>query len=124
MKYIPLFLLLFLNSCSNPREFQDFDQVAWQNDKMACKGDRAELLPNLLKQQTKLIGLSQNDLILALGKPDHQELYKRNQKFYIYYIDEDITCNQNSDKKNRRMLKIRISPIGLTNEVSIYSNKN
>ena len=76
----------------------DFDQKAWQNDKMGCQGQRAASFEVLLAQRKLLMGLSQKKLMALLGKPDEQRLHKRNQKYYVYYLAGSPQCKSASTK--------------------------
>ena len=67
-------------------------------------------------QKDELKGLSEKDIIALLGRPDHNELYKRNQKFYYYDIEPGKSCN---NEVAGQQLVIRFTAMGYAKEVSI-----
>lgn len=69
------------------------------------------------EQRSKLLRLSEMQVIETLGKPDINELYKRNQKFYRYYMDPSPGCKPGSTRP--KMLVIRFTAMGVANEVSV-----
>ena len=108
---------LILASCS--RSIPDIDGVditAWRNDKNGCAGERAKKTDTLLSQKDKLLALSELDIVDLLGKPDEQELYKRNQKFYYYFLKPSGDCDVTSQEQSLRLV-IRFNAMGLANEI-------
>jgi len=112
-------LFLILNSCGKPLpDLAPVDLVQWKSDKGGCKAQRLTYLEELKKQKDELKGFSEKDIIKLLGRPDHNELYKRNQKFYYYDIDPGKSCG---DEKEGQQLVIRFTAMGYSKEVSIES---
>lgn len=70
----------------------------------------------LLSQKEKLLSLSELEIVDVLGKPDQQELYKRNQKFYYYFIKPSEDCNLPSPANSLRLV-IRFNAVGLAKEI-------
>ena len=70
----------------------------------------------ILSQKEKLLALSELDIVDLLGKPDQEELYKRNQKFYYYFIEPSEECNLGSQEKSLRLV-IRFNAMGLAKEI-------
>ncbi len=91
----------------------DFDQKAWQSDKMGCQGQRAASFEPLFAQKQLLMGLSQKKLVALLGKPDEQRLHKRNQKYYVYYLEGSSQCKA----PKTRYLLFRFSALDNITEV-------
>jgi hypothetical protein len=90
--------------------------VKWKNDKDGCAGERATMTDALLSQKEKLLSLSELEIVHVLGKPDKQELYKRNQKFYYYFIRPSPDCVPPSSAKPLQLV-IRFNAMGLANEI-------
>lgn len=108
--------LLFI-TCGKPLpDLTPIDLVQWKDDKGGCKQQRVNFIKELNNQKDKLKGLSEKDIIQLLGRPDHNELYKRNQKFYYYDIDPGKSCN---DQLTGQQLIIRFTAMGYAKEVSI-----
>jgi hypothetical protein len=118
-KFFPsLLLLILLSACGKTLpNFDDLDLARWREDKNACIGDRNKSIDTLDKQKDKLKALSESDVIKLLGRPDQNELYKRNQKFYRYFLEAGVVCGV--DNSNPKRLTIRFNAIGLAKEVII-----
>ena len=110
-------LSLFLIACGKPLpDLSPIDLVQWKDDKGGCKQLRSTKVEELKKQKDELKGLSEKDIIQVLGRPDHNELYKRNQKFYYYDIDPGKICN---DSTAGLQLVIRFTAMGYAKEVTL-----
>ncbi|MEJ2006026.1 MAG: hypothetical protein P8X57_13930 [Cyclobacteriaceae bacterium] len=114
-----IFALLFLASCASNESPEYLDTDSWRFDDNGCDGYRAALISSHPELLQELKGKSEDDIIGWLGKPDKNELYKRNQKFYIYIIDPAEDC-ENSDSETQRYLQIRFSATNRAQEVMIY----
>ena len=112
-----LFVALLL-SCGKPLPVLDnIDIEKWKEDKAGCSLVRKALLDQLDQQREKIKSLSQSEVVELLGRPDKNELLKRNQKFFYYFLEPGPTCpNGNPEFKK---LMIRFNAIGLAKEVSI-----
>jgi hypothetical protein len=116
-----LFLAFVLCSCGKDLpELEGIDLVTWKDDKNACNGKRAGMLVSMEAEKVKLIALSEMDIVTLLGKPDQNELYKRNQKFYTYFIQPSDACNSGKGNHPKRLI-IRFNAVGLAKEVSLES---
>ncbi len=121
MKRIPLLITLLVTiltlGCSSPTDLGHFDIKRWKEDVNGCKGDRAEMIDDLVKVKSKFLGLYQKAIIKSLGQPEDQELYKRSQTYYVYYIDPAPGCE--SSPEEPRVLEMRFTSLGIANEVNI-----
>jgi hypothetical protein len=114
-------LFLFIMACGKPLpDLAPIDLVLWKDDKGGCKHTRLSMLEELKIQKDELKGLSEKGIIELLGRPDHNELYKRNQKFYYYDIDPGKSCTEAATGKQ---LVIRFTAMGYAKEVSIAPNE-
>lgn len=118
MKNLAWVALSFLFiTCGKPMpDLAPIDLAQWKDDKGGCKQQRITFIEELKNQKDELKGLSEKDIIHLLGRPDHNELYKRNQKFYYYDIDPGKSCN---DQVTGQQLIIRFTAMGYAKEVSI-----
>jgi hypothetical protein len=111
--------VLICISCSDPLpKLDNMDLQNWKDDKLACDGKRAVMLEALESQTEKLLSLSQQEIISLLGKPDENELYKRNQKFFYYFVQPAPKCN-NLTASNPKKLVIRFNAMGLAKEAAL-----
>jgi hypothetical protein len=113
---IPFLFLVF--ACGRDAiSLKDFDSTQWKRDRMACLDQREKLSEALLQQKTQLLGHDEIEIVSVLGKPDENELYKRNEKFYYYYVQPARQCN--SGKPTSRRLVIRFNAVGLAKEILV-----
>ena len=98
-------------------EINNLDLEAWRNDKNACGTYRSENIEEIKAQKEKLLALKESQIIELLGRPDRNELYKRNQKFFHYYLEAGVVCSH--PKENASRLIIRFNAMGLAKEIAI-----
>jgi hypothetical protein len=112
------FIFLMLMSCGRPApSLEGLDLETWKSDKDGCLGKRISMLAALQNQKEKLLGLSENQIMDLLGRPDQNELYERNQKFYTWFLLPAPTCGEPIDSTKK--LIIRFNAIGLAKEVAM-----
>jgi len=114
-----LYFLLVLLFCSCERPLPDLRGInlnSWKKDKNGCSGNRAVQIQMLKDQKNKFQGLSEMQIIGLLGRPDQNELYKRNQKFYYYLLEPGRPCGKNVEP---RKLSIRFNAMGLAKEIEV-----
>ncbi|HBH24228.1 MAG TPA: hypothetical protein DDY13_12490 [Cytophagales bacterium] len=113
-----LFLLMvfFLGTCGRKKQIEGFDSDKWIADKMACQEQRSEMRKDLLRIKYKLRGLNTDEIEDVLGKPDAQELYRRNQKYYIYYLEPAPECDTYQDQTTK--VYIRFTAVGIAHEIT------
>jgi hypothetical protein len=117
MKLCSLLLALILLSCSKPLPSLDgINLDEWKDDKFGCNGKRMAMSTIMLAQKEKLLSLDETQIIKLLGKPDVNELYKRNEKFYRYYLTNGPECAAN---KAPQYMNLRFNAMGLMKEVVV-----
>ena len=115
----PALFTVILFSCGKPLPTLDeIDLQAWKDDRLACAGKRDSMVSTLETQKEKLLGLSEQEIISLLGKPDENELYKRNQKFYYYFVQPSKAC-ATFQSENPKKLVVRFNATGLAMEVGV-----
>lgn len=116
-----MFLLFLLLSCGKPvPSLEGFDAQQWKNDPSGCRGERVKLESALTSGIERIKGLSESDINAFLGKPDRNELYERNQKFYHYYITAGPACETKS--ASPRKLTIRFNAMGYAQVITIVED--
>jgi len=107
-------------SCGKPLPTLDgFDLKSWNEDKYGCAGKRMGMQESIIAQREKLLALGELQIVDLLGKPDQNELSKRNQKFYYYYLQSAKECNNSDSTITPRRLAIRFNAMGLAKEVQV-----
>lgn len=111
-------IALIITSCGKSLpELENLDMKKWKDDKNACGNYRSANIEAIQTQKEKLLALDESKIISLLGRPDRNELYKRNQKFFYYYLQPGPSCYTPSKKGKR--LAIRFNAMGLAKEVAI-----
>jgi hypothetical protein len=111
-------ILVLTTSCGRDEiRLEGFDSDQWREDRFSCAGRREQLSAALMNQREKLLAHDELEIVDVLGKPDENELYKRNEKFYYYYIQPAAKCNTPADQPKR--LIIRFNSVGLAKEILI-----
>ncbi len=114
-------LLYAISGCGTVIEIEEFSSEIWKSDRNGCNGKRTEEIEALLGAKDQLLGKSEPEILSLLGRPDKNELYRRSQKFFIYYIDPSPACDAGSYKVNRaKYLSVRINAIGNISEIYLY----
>lgn len=111
-------IILFFFSCSKPLpDLEGIDQQAWKNDRNGCDKKRFAMKDAVLKEREKLLALDELQIIDLLGRPDRNELSKRNQKFYYYFLEPSDQCVVHGEDAEK--LSIRFNAMGLAKEVAV-----
>jgi hypothetical protein len=113
-------ILVVSFACSSkPAEIKGFEAYVWQQDKWGCGNERQKLITPLLESKEEILGLRETEVIRLLGKADEMELYTRNQKFLIYFLEPNPHCNTASvnEATNASALHIRLNAMGMAQEV-------
>ena len=117
-KALSIIVIVVLSSCGRDvPELKGIDLAHWKTDERGCAGVREQVADTLQAQKNLLLGLSEMQIVELLGKPDHNELFKRNQKFYLYFLQSGEDCPKSV--QDPRCLKIRFNAMGLAKEVSV-----
>lgn len=113
--YILNSIFLCLAACGT-NKIENFDTEKWKKDPKGCKSERLPLVEILESQKDKLMGLSQSQVVNLLGKPDAQELLKRNAKTFTYYLQAGSQCGEG--QQEGIALKIHFGALNYVSEVS------
>jgi hypothetical protein len=112
-------LVIILCSCGKALPTLDnIDLQSWKDDKKGCEGKRASMITSLQSQTDKFLALNEQEIISLIGKPDENELYTRNQKFFYYNIEASSSCGSSTVHKPKQLV-IRFNAIGLAKEAIV-----
>lgn len=117
MSFVAFAFCFLFSACSEPVDIEGFDSEAWKKDILACGGERIKMQQDVLSIREELEGLSPRQVISVLGRPNKEELYKRSQKFFVYYLTPGQQCKTSQD--SAKYLFIRFSALNMANEVFI-----
>ncbi|MGA0557072.1 hypothetical protein ACO2Q8_10500 [Larkinella sp. VNQ87] len=125
--FFSLFIIhysLFIQSCSAPPDrLGSLDLVKWREDRGGCRGVRASLVEDFKTIRQELKGKSANEAGMILGRPDSEQLADRNQKYYIYFLENGPHCQDPKAKTGSRSVALRISAIGLVTEITFQRGR-
>jgi len=107
--------LFLLFSCNKVPKIEGFDAAAWKKDIEGCFGDRAKLVPLLDEQRHELKMVEAPELKKLLGPPNAIEIMGRQQRYYIYWIQNPEKCADTTLKYQE--VRIRVSALGKVTEV-------
>ncbi len=106
-----LFLLLFLvTACYFTPVIPGFDTKAWKKSE-PCDSVRLMGARHLTENQSHLLGSTQNEIELLLGKAPVNQLADRNEKYFRYPVTRSCGPNQS--------LQFRFNALGHLKEVTI-----
>ena len=121
LQRLSLLLLLLMTGCGHASpDIKGVDFTMWRQDQQGCLGTRSAAIDTLAAQKKLLLGLNEMEIVDILGKPDQQELYKRNQKFYRYMLFPGKQCRPASMPFSQDSLKlvVRFNAVGLAKEIT------
>jgi len=110
--------ILLISSCGRSTPTLTIDLNQWTEDRNGCLGLRSKMMDVMEREKEKLLGLTEQQIITLLSRPDQNELYKRNQKFYYYYLEPSQQCVPPTTG-HAMQLVIRFNAMGVAKEISI-----
>ncbi len=117
LNLIVVLSILFFSCGKDLPTLDGIDTELWKGDKNGCDGKRFAMAATLRVEKEKLLALDEGQIIKILGRPDRNELFKRNQKFYYYFLQPAPECNLGND--NPQKLVVRFNAMGLAKEVVV-----
>ncbi|MGK7396873.1 MAG: hypothetical protein ACNS62_20015 [Candidatus Cyclobacteriaceae bacterium M3_2C_046] len=119
MRFYTFILVFFsiLYSCNNGVKFEGFDDQVFRNDRNGCEGHRLSQVDQLKKLKSSLEGLSRNQVIQLLGRPDASELYRRGQIIYRYHLAPAPACPV-SNADQYLVMEVWINALGIVSEIN------
>lgn len=110
---------LLISSCSSEDIYiEGFEVDKWKLDNYGCQNNRVKQLELIKANSDLLLSRTQNEIKDYLGAPDEHELYERTRKFFYYYLESSNKCSD-GEETLPRILQIRFSAMGISNEVFI-----
>lgn len=102
-------------ACDKVPKIANFDSVAWKNDMNGCLGDRVRLATILEPQRAELKMIEAPELIKVLGNPNTIEILQRQQRYYVYWIQNPANCADST--ATYKEVRVRLSALGKVTEV-------
>jgi len=102
---------------------RQFHADVWKKDKLGCQGQREKLSAEFDSIRRNLRGMSQDEILKVLGRPDFQNLQTRNQKLYIYFVENGEQCQNVQANSKARTVVIRFNAVGYATEITYQQGK-
>lgn len=80
-----------------------------------CLGDRIRLAAILEPQRNELKMIEAPELIKVLGNPNTIEILQRQQRYYVYWIQNTAKCSDSTTAYKE--VRVRLSALGKVTEV-------
>jgi hypothetical protein len=116
---LPIFLLVFIAACNPETPLTESFSALWKNDPKGCQGKRAVIAHTITSDKKKWIGLDDDVLIGALGKPDKSSFFERNAKAYTWFIAPGGQCSDGTRLPEGKKITFEINAIGYVHIVRI-----
>jgi hypothetical protein len=118
-KWLSALIFFLLLSCGKALpELEGIDQKLWKDDRNGCSGKRFKMAAAVKGEKNKLLALDEMQIVKLLGNPDRNELFKRNQKFYYYFIEPSPDCKHDSTLHSLSLV-VRFNAMGLAKETAL-----
>lgn len=126
MRFTPIIgtlilLSTLLLSCTPPSTFGSLDLDQWRKDKAGCDNKRIEMKDALLTEKDLLLGKSSNEIGKLFGSPDINQLGKRNQKMYIYFLEHGTQCGGTVQTSQAQKAVFRFNAVSLLTEINLQT---
>lgn len=118
-----LFAFLWgISACTPPPDqLGALDLVAWRSDRGSCTDVRSGLVEAFRTEQEQLLGKTANEIGTLLGRPDIHQLGGRNQKYYVYFLEKGVHCDDITKKSTALKAILRFNAVGLLAEITVQT---
>lgn len=114
--FIPLLCLLL--GCAKQARIDGFDSEKWQQDKKGCRDQRRAMLHEFDTIRLDLYGRDENDIKDILGKPDAEQLMRRGQRVFIYYLEPGAQCTERNKLSEANRAEVRFNALHKVSEIT------
>lgn len=119
LTFLLIMTILLATGCRNKISIEGFEVQTWKSDKGGCSGQRQTVKKEFISIKNKLKGHTSSEIIEYLGKPDREDLYTRNQKFFYYYLEPGTHCSNSLEVSEAERITIRFSAVDRATEVTL-----
>jgi hypothetical protein len=114
-----VFLFLTVCACTNvPDKIGALDLVQWRSDRGGCNDKRKIQLADFKSIEAKLLSEHINDVGVWLGRPDIHQLGRRDEKFYVYFLEKGTHCEDIKKPSIAQKVILRFNSVGLLSEIT------
>jgi hypothetical protein len=115
------FALCPLSCTSPPDQIGNLDLAKWRSDRGGCKEVRKVLEGDFRKIESEILGKPIDEIGEMFGKPDIHQLGGRNQKFYVYFLEKGVHCDDITQKSAAQKVILRFNAVGLLSEITFQA---
>lgn len=114
-------MVFYFISCTSSIDLAEFSAEDWKSDRNGCKSKRGSMLESVMAQKEQILGKAEHDVLKIMGRPDKNELYRRQQKFYIYYLEPGPLCEESIQASDSASyLSLRFNATGIVKEIFVF----
>ena len=114
-------LFVIFHACTAPEKLGNLDLVKWRADRGACKNERTSQIEAFKSVESELLGKHIDSITEILGRPDIHQLASRDQKYYVYFLEKGVHCQDITKKSVARKVLLRFNAIGLLAEMTFQT---
>jgi hypothetical protein len=120
MKKYSVFSLLLplLLACSEPTRLEGFDSSRWQQDRKGCQDQRSQMIADFDGIRRNLYGRPEAEIKDILGKPDAEQLMRRGQRVFIYYLEPGAHCSERNKLSEANRAEVRFNALNKVSEIT------
>ncbi|BDD04252.1 hypothetical protein [Aureibacter tunicatorum] len=108
-----------LFSCQGGIDLKGFDSASWKGDRHGCEAYRSSIYKDIVEQREQVLGKTIREVNGYFGNPNITELARKDQKYYLYQVTKDSTCQGFDSDTKQIYLRLRFSAVGIVNEVTL-----
>lgn len=117
-----LFITVYTFSCSSPPDrIGNLDLAKWRSDRGGCKGVRKTMEGDFRKIESEILGKPIDEIGEMFGRPDIHQLGGRSQKFYVYFWEKGVHCDDITQKSSAQKVILRFNAVGLLSEITFQA---
>lgn len=95
-----------------------FDSAKWKQDKKGCQEQRRTMLHDFDNIRLDLYGRTEDDIKDILGKPDAEQLMRRGQRVFIYYLEAGEQCTERNKLSEANRAEVRFNALHKVSEIT------
>ncbi|MBX0335446.1 hypothetical protein K3G39_19605 [Pontibacter sp. HSC-14F20] len=115
--FYTLFLIMLMG-CADPARIAGFDSEKWQQDRKGCQGQRSAMANDFDTIRRELYGRPEAEVKDILGKPDAEQLMRRGQRVFIYYLEPGSHCNERNKLSEANRAEVRFNALSKVSEIT------
>jgi len=122
MRRLLIIGLLALCACKEKKvDLGNFDLQSFKTDRGGCEGKRVKQIEDLKQLRSKMLSLTENQIVENFGRYDYQILSRRNEKVFVYFLEKGPQCEAIQNSTTARSMVLYFNAVSLVKEVSFQT---